>query len=118
MRRINSCITQLKAQRHSRTCNESTEEEGETSKFITAQEVVRSSYFIRACSQDPHGGLQGFVLIILEGNVTKFAPRNVLKLMACDTLTFDERAVDHRVVIKEVAEEARKEGRECSECRF
>ena len=33
----------------------------------------------------------------LEGNVTKFAPHKALKLIARGKLTFDERAVLHRV---------------------
>ena len=62
-----------------------------------------------SCPQTPAGGLSTWscwwttnisYLKISEGNVTTFAPRTAIKLIALGKLTFDERSVVRRVVFR------------------
>ena len=46
LRLIDSCITQLKAQKHSRTCNESKEEEKKTDETVSGIAIASSSLLL------------------------------------------------------------------------
>ena len=58
MRLIDSCVTQLKAQGPSRTCNESKEEEEEACRVVAEVEVAKPQCFTSSAGGDMERGME------------------------------------------------------------